>query len=803
MTRLLVPLVLALPSGASAPGSGPAGPWRSRLTEVVVTLDAPPWPTRPRGAARLDAEQRAFREALAARAARTRRSRWRYRLVDERVRGRPPERAGSAPARAAGRARRVRPGELRAAARRVAAAARRARPLGAGPRHGGPGREDRRDRHRRRRGPPVLRPVRATRCRRASRGGSSGSRTRRSSSREPSPRPLRRRATAPLAFDGENSMHGTHVAGIAAGNPRTPARRRALSGIAPRAYIGNYKALVQTDSGLSPNGNAPELVAAIEAAVRDGMDVLNLSIGEPEIESRRDIVARALDAAAAAGRRAGRRGRERLRRARRRLDQLPGELRARDHGRARSRSEARRPRAVHAAVLLGRPDHDVAAPEAGRRRARGRHHLGRTGRLGVGRPARAWPRRTSPAPRPSSCSGIRPGRPPRSSPRSSLTGTDTRSGGDGPPGPGVPGRRARQPRACRPPAHLRRPEQRLARPRRPRRAEPRRGAAHGDRQRRGDVASDAQRPRVAHGGEARPPRFGRDPRLARVRGRHDGLGSRGRPQRLHRAAARRRGAAHPVLGSRRGTGPRAAQPRAPLARAGAYRGTTRGRPARVIRYRYPENPRKLGDHDRAPRPGARLSLPADAARRQLRRGGHRARPAGARVEPRVVTGLDENRLTGLRRAAGRAQPVPPGISGAAPRRRRALAAAGRLRHRLRQRDARRSGQVHVPVLDQRRKPPTLRLRTGLRRRRHARADLGAGTPGPASIADSIIAIVDGQTASPLVPPGGVVRIPTDGLAAGQHRLTLRVSDHQESKNTENVNRILPNTRTLTATFTVR
>jgi subtilisin family serine protease len=42
-------------------------------------------------------------------------------------------------------------------------------------------------------------------------------------------------------------------------------------------------------------------VAAIEAAVRDGMDVLNLSIGEPELEPRRDVVALALDAAAAAG----------------------------------------------------------------------------------------------------------------------------------------------------------------------------------------------------------------------------------------------------------------------------------------------------------------------------------------------------------------------------------------------------------------------------------------------------------------------------------------------------------------------
>ena len=114
--------------------------------------------------------------------------------------------------------------------------------------------------------------------------------------------PTAKTQAARLAVRRQNSDHGTHVAGIAAGNPDTQTDGgQTVSGIAPRAYIGNYKALVRTDSGLSPNGNSPELVAAIEAAVRDGMDVLNLSIGEPEIEPRRDVVALALDAAAAAG----------------------------------------------------------------------------------------------------------------------------------------------------------------------------------------------------------------------------------------------------------------------------------------------------------------------------------------------------------------------------------------------------------------------------------------------------------------------------------------------------------------------
>jgi subtilisin family serine protease len=109
-------------------------------------------------------------------------------------------------------------------------------------------------------------------------------------------------ARARVPFDTEESGHATHVAGIAAGNANTLAAGTRISGIAPRAYIGNYKALtIPTAAGVGLDGNAPELVAAIEAAVADGMDVINFSIGEPEIEPSRDIVALAMDAAAEAG----------------------------------------------------------------------------------------------------------------------------------------------------------------------------------------------------------------------------------------------------------------------------------------------------------------------------------------------------------------------------------------------------------------------------------------------------------------------------------------------------------------------
>ncbi len=108
---------------------------------------------------------------------------------------------------------------------------------------------------------------------------------------------------AKLPFDPEQSEHATHVAGIAAGNysPGAIAGRGPLSGVAPKAYLGNYKVLTVPTANFGLNGNAPEIAAGIEAAVRDGMDVINLSLGESEIEPSRDLVVAAVNAAADAG----------------------------------------------------------------------------------------------------------------------------------------------------------------------------------------------------------------------------------------------------------------------------------------------------------------------------------------------------------------------------------------------------------------------------------------------------------------------------------------------------------------------
>ena len=110
-----------------------------------------------------------------------------------------------------------------------------------------------------------------------------------------------------LAVDPRASFHGTHVAGIAAGNAGTSAPAGAdhpatagLSGVAPRAYIGNYR-VFNVPTPVGHVGNTPEIVAAFEAAVRDGMDVINFSGGGPQTDPLSDALVEAVRNVAAAG----------------------------------------------------------------------------------------------------------------------------------------------------------------------------------------------------------------------------------------------------------------------------------------------------------------------------------------------------------------------------------------------------------------------------------------------------------------------------------------------------------------------
>jgi hypothetical protein len=50
---------------------------------------------------------------------------------------------------------------------------------------------------------------------------------------------------------------------------------------------------------------------------------------------------------------------------------------------------------------------------------------------------------------------------------------------------------------------------------------------------------------------------------------------------------------------------------------------------------------------------------------------------------------------------------------------------------------------------------------------------------------------------------GTISVPTARLATGEHVLRVELADYQETRNMENVARILPNTRVVTARVTVR
>jgi minor extracellular serine protease Vpr len=122
-------------------------------------------------------------------------------------------------------------------------------------------------------------------------------------------------------LDDTVSFHGTHVAGVIAGNENTTAPdstvipeertprlcvRRAggcipqvtgLSGVAPRAWIGNYRVFT-VPNPLDPSdcctAGTAEIIAAFEAAVADGMDVINFSGGGPESDPASDALMEAV-----------------------------------------------------------------------------------------------------------------------------------------------------------------------------------------------------------------------------------------------------------------------------------------------------------------------------------------------------------------------------------------------------------------------------------------------------------------------------------------------------------------------------
>src|SRR5437773_220154 len=95
--------------------------------------------------------------------------------------------------------------------------------------------------------------------------------------------------------------HGTHTAGIAAGVTGKTAVVNGvsiddMSGIAPGAWLGNYNVF----PGGVLNARSEDILNAVDAAIEDGMDVLNLSLGG-RYHGNNDLLAMGLDNSVDAG----------------------------------------------------------------------------------------------------------------------------------------------------------------------------------------------------------------------------------------------------------------------------------------------------------------------------------------------------------------------------------------------------------------------------------------------------------------------------------------------------------------------
>ena len=603
---------------------------------------------------------------------------------------------------------------------------------------------------------------------------------------------------ARLAFDSTESGHGTHVAGIAAGNANTSAQGgRTVSGVAPRSYIGNYKALVRTDSGLSPNGNSPELVAAIEAAVADGMDVINLSLGEPEIEPRRDIVARSLDAAAQAG-------------------VVPIVAAGNDFndagaGSISSPANSARAIAVAAVQTSGMPPASTHAEFS----SVGPTTISLRMKPDVSAPGvdifssvpegwAAFSGTSMASPHVAGAAALLKERHPAwtvEQVKSALvqTGVDARDAGERRLAPSFQGGGVVALVDADQPLLFARPSGVTL------------GLLARGRTVNGRITLDDAGSGLGTWQTAVVRRQTTPGAMFTVPASVDVPGTL-----EYTAGATATAAAGDLSGYvelRRGGEVRrvpfwgrvtvaalARQRVLPLARPGVHRATTAGRPSLVTRYRYPESPSGFGVTTvlRGPELVYRVRLGKPVANFGVV---VTSSAAGVQVEPRVVAGLDENRLTGYAGLPVAHNPYldnfrdpVPAAAALSPRPgdyaivfdSAGRAGAGRFTFRYWVNDV---------------TAPTLRLRASAVDR--GRPILVAASDGGSGVNPALVsATIDGRSVATSY-SRGVVRLPTGDLSVGTHRLELRVSDYQETKNTENVARILPNTRTLTATVRIQ
>ena len=238
----------------------------------------------------------------------------------------------------------------------------------------------------------------------------------------------------------------------------------------------------------------------------------------------------------------------------------------------------------------------------------------------------------------------------------------------------------------------------------------------------------------------------------------------------------------------------------PLRRQGDHRATTRGGTTLVSRYRYPESPRGFSFTSDLPGPERvfRVTLTRAVANFGVV---VTSQARGVRIEPRIVSAGDENRLVGYTAFPVQLNPYLRTLDEPVPASGAVLPAAGRYDVVFDTPSAAGAGAFTFRFWIGDVRPPTLTLRTRTVRRGGdvvvSATDAGSGVDRR-----SLVATVDGREVRPRFVRGRVL-VDTAALARGRHALVLQVSDYQESRNMENVGAILPNTRGPRTSFTVR
>jgi minor extracellular serine protease Vpr len=99
----------------------------------------------------------------------------------------------------------------------------------------------------------------------------------------------------PASTPEDEFGHGSNVAGIAAGDLNTSTPLGPITGVAPAAFLGNYRVL--DDQG---SGDESLVAEGLEQAFTDGFEVGNLSLGAPAIDPP-DVVYEAVENAVLGG----------------------------------------------------------------------------------------------------------------------------------------------------------------------------------------------------------------------------------------------------------------------------------------------------------------------------------------------------------------------------------------------------------------------------------------------------------------------------------------------------------------------